>query len=125
MSERERQRSERAQGGKTPGSAPRADSCFCERTGENGERGTTCLRLWRERKSLDGVTTSSATSTMGCSLCALQKPEEHHKLLYQVCQVRLLPAARGQEDEVELLVLGATAGRGSKMCLAVQKKIVS
>lgn len=24
---------------------------------------------------------------MGCSLCSLQKPEEQHRLLYEVCQV--------------------------------------
>lgn len=26
--------------------------------------------------------------TMGCRLCALQKPEEQYKLLYEVCQVK-------------------------------------
>lgn len=40
-----------------------------------------CLSGWRE--SLDGV----ISSTMGCSLCTLQKPEEQYKLLYEVCQV--------------------------------------
>lgn len=117
MSERERQRSERAQGGRTPGSAlrPRAHSRFCEQTGESAggrkrKKGNLCASAERGGKSLDGVTASSATSTMGCSLCALQKPEEHHKLLYQVCQVRLgpLPPGRGDEDEVKLFSLGRT-----------------
>lgn len=40
-----------------------------------------CLSGWRE--NLHGV----ISSTMGCSLCTLQKPEEHYKLLYEVCQV--------------------------------------
>lgn len=34
-------------------------------------------------ESLDGV----ISSTMGCSLCTLQKPEEQYKLLYEVRQV--------------------------------------
>lgn len=42
---------------------------------------SSCLSGWRE--SLDGV----ILSTMGCSLCTLQKPKEQYKLLYEVCQV--------------------------------------
>lgn len=42
---------------------------------------SSCWSSWRE--SLDGV----ICSTMGCSLCTLQKPEEQYKLLYEVCQV--------------------------------------
>lgn len=40
-----------------------------------------CLSGWRQ--ILDGV----ISSTMGCSLCTLRKPEEQYKLLYEVCQV--------------------------------------
>lgn len=40
-----------------------------------------CPSSWRE--NLHGV----ISSNMGCSLCTLQKPEEHYKLLYEVRQV--------------------------------------
>ena len=50
---------------------------------------SSCLGGWRE--SLDGV----ISSTMGCSLCTLQKPEEQYKLLYEVCQVLWPSLQRG------------------------------
>lgn len=44
---------------------------------------TAASLLLGSRESVDGV----ISSTMGCSLCTLQKPEEQYKLLYEVCQV--------------------------------------
>ena len=62
--------------------------CGCERTEgvreeEEEEEGKLPLCVSGCRESLDGV----ICSTMGCSLCTLQKPEEQYKLLYEVCQV--------------------------------------
>lgn len=44
------------------------------------------LPVWPEGGG--GVLQGVTSSTMGCSLCTLQKPEEQYKLLYEVCQVR-------------------------------------
>ncbi|XP_031709817.1 E3 ubiquitin-protein ligase PDZRN3-B isoform X4 [Anarrhichthys ocellatus] len=36
---------------------------------------------------------------MGCSLCTLQKPEEHYKLLYEVCQVNGKDLSKTTHDQ--------------------------
>ncbi|XP_077429969.1 E3 ubiquitin-protein ligase PDZRN3-B isoform X3 [Vanacampus margaritifer] len=36
---------------------------------------------------------------MGCSLCTLQKPEEHYKLLYEVCQVNGKDLSKATHDQ--------------------------
>ncbi|XP_061779943.1 E3 ubiquitin-protein ligase PDZRN3-B isoform X3 [Nerophis lumbriciformis] len=36
---------------------------------------------------------------MGCSLCALQKPEEHYKLLYEVCKVNSKDLSTATHDQ--------------------------
>lgn len=58
---------------------------------ESLERKGSLLTGWR--KSLDVI-----FSTMGCSICTLQKPQEHYKLLYEVCQV-LWPTLRERFGE--------------------------
>lgn len=55
------------------------------------------------------VRASGASPNMGCSLCSLQKPEEHYRLLYEVRQVSVRPSAASAAARAPG---GAELGRG-------------
>ncbi|KAK5873036.1 hypothetical protein PBY51_013682 [Eleginops maclovinus] len=59
------------------------------------EREGACKARRGSRGSLDGV----ISSTMGCSLCTLQKPEEQYKLLYEVFQVNGKDVSKATHDQ--------------------------